>query len=152
MESVVSSTLQHPGGAHSTHVNGVRLISLVQHRDERGPLAILGQDAAQMPFPPARIFFTYEANELARGAHAHVLCEQILICASGKLKVLVRDGEREQIIPLTGPEQALHLGPLVWSEQFDHAPGTVLMVLASHPYDETDYLRTEAHWREALAR
>lgn len=150
MDTLASPTLHHPGSNRPTSVRGVRLITLVQHRDARGPLAILGQDAAQLPFAPVRIFFTYEANEQARGAHAHRGCEQILICTAGSLQVRVSDGEDEETITLCGPEQALYLGPMVWAEQFHHQPGTVLMVLASHPYDETDYLRDVAQWRQAL--
>ena len=140
----------HRGATHPTKVAGVRLITLVQRSDVRGPLAVLGQDSAQMPFNPARIFFTYQATLHARGAHAHRVCEQILICAAGRLKVLVNDGESEEIFDLTGPEQALHIGPMVWTEQFDHQPDSVLLVLASHPYDETDYIRDAAQWRQEL--
>lgn len=150
MDSLTPPTLHHPGATQATSVRGVSLITLVQHHDARGPLAVLGQDQAPLPFAPARIFFTYQANHRARGAHAHRHCEQILICAAGQLKVLVNDGLQSEIIHLTGPLQALHLHPMVWSEQFDHQPHTVLMVLASLPYDESDYLRTPEGWRQAL--
>lgn len=140
----------HRGSTQPTKVAGVNLITLVHRSDARGPLAILGQDAAPLPFNPARIFFTYHANQHARGAHAHRICEQILICTAGRLKVLVNDGKSEETFDLTGPEHALHIGPMVWAEQFDHEPGSVLAVLASHPYDEKDYIRDSALWRQEL--
>lgn len=142
----------HKGSTRPTAVSGVSIITLVQRCDARGPLAILGQDEAPLPFVPSRIFFTYKANEHARGAHAHRVCEQILICTSGRLEVLVSDGKSEEVISLTGPEQGLHIGPMVWAEQFDHLPDTVLLVLASHPYDENDYIRRSEQWRRELTQ
>ena len=149
MEALNDKT--HRGSTQPTKVAGVRLITLVHRSDARGPLAILGQDSAQMPFNPVRIFFTYQANKHARGAHAHRICEQILICTSGHLRVLVNDGKTEEIFDLSGPERALHIGPMVWAEQFDHEPGSVLLVLTSHPYDEQDYIRDATTWRQELA-
>ena len=140
----------HRGSTQPTKVAGVSLINLVHRSDARGPLAVLGQDSAPLPFNPSRIFFTYQANHNARGAHAHRVCEQILICPVGFVRVSVNDGNTKEIFDLTGPEQALHIGPMVWAEQFDHEPGSVLLVLASHPYDETDYIRDAAQWRQEL--
>jgi UDP-2-acetamido-3-amino-2,3-dideoxy-glucuronate N-acetyltransferase len=142
----------HAGSYEQLSVSGVVLISLVQFRDARGPLSVLGQGTAQLPFEPKRIFFTYEANEKSRGAHAHRECSQVLICPSGKLDVTVKDGEREAKICLDAPTMALLVPPMVWAEQCNHSPGAVLMVLASHPYDESDYIRDEVAWREALGK
>jgi hypothetical protein len=30
---------------------------------------------------------------------------------------------------------------MIWAVQHQHAPGTVLLVLASHAYDPADYIR-----------
>lgn len=150
MSNVAPSSLRHAGGISPTKVRGVHLITLVQHRDKRGPLAVLGQDEAALPFVPARIFFTYEANEHSRGAHAHRECEQILICTAGSIKVSVKDGQNEEVFQLSGPKQALHVGKLVWSEQFDHSPDAVLMVLASQPYEESDYIRNAEQWQKLV--
>lgn len=138
------------GSTLPTSVRGVKRIQLVCRRDHRGPLAVLGQDEAPMPFTPQRIFFTYEANEHSRGAHAHRVCEQLLICTSGSLNVRVSDGVTEAVLDLSGPQNAIYIGPMVWAEQFDHTPGAVLMVLASHPYDEADYIRNSDQWRAEL--
>lgn len=138
------------GSTQSTSVRGVKRIQLVSRRDHRGPLAVLGQDEAPMPFIPQRFFFTYEANEHSRGAHAHRVCEQLLICTYGSLKVRVSDGVTEAVLDLSGPQNAIYIGPMVWAEQFGHTPGAVLMVMASHPYDEADYIRNHADWLAEL--
>ncbi len=150
MFSHPADTLIHPGNASPSRVGHVVLIHLVQHCDHRGPLAVLGQDAAVLPFPPIRIFFTHQTQGYPRGAHAHRKCAQILICVAGTCRVLVKDRHQEQEYFLTGPEQALYVGPLVWAEQYDHSTDAVLMVLASHAYDEADYIRDHAAWEQIV--
>jgi UDP-2-acetamido-3-amino-2,3-dideoxy-glucuronate N-acetyltransferase len=131
-------------------VNGVKLIKLVQRGDERGDLAVLGQGDAPLPFVPARLFLTYRSNELSRGSHAHRECEQLLICVTGRVRVLVDDGIHQEVIALTNPSEAVYIGPMVWAEESDHSPDAVILVLASHPYEEADYIRDHAAWQQAL--
>ena len=146
----MTSRLNHDGATVPSVVRGVARIALLQRCDHRGPLAVLGQDDAPLPFAPARVFITYDGNDASRGAHAHIACEQVLICVSGKVSVLVRDGENVETIELSSPKDAVHIGPMVWAEEFDHSPGAVLVVLASHPYDEADYIRNMDAWLAAV--
>jgi hypothetical protein len=74
----------------------------------------------------------------------------VLVCTAGSLRVLVDDGVNREEILLSGPQEALYIPPMVWAEQFGHSPDAVLLVLASHPYDPDDYLRTRAAWLAAL--
>jgi hypothetical protein len=49
---------------------------------------------------------------------------------------------------LDKPEYGLHAPPEVW---LDIVPGTsssILLVLASHPYEEADYIRNHAQFEE----
>jgi hypothetical protein len=39
---------------------------------------------------------------------------------------------------------------MVWAEQDLHSPDAAIVVLASHPYDTSDYLRTRQEWAAAL--
>jgi UDP-2-acetamido-3-amino-2,3-dideoxy-glucuronate N-acetyltransferase len=138
------------GETQATGVSGVKLIKLVQRGDQRGDLAILGQGDAHFPFVPARLFLTYRSNELSRGSHAHRECEQLLICVTGSVKVLVNDGMQKEVIPLNSPSEAVYIGPMVWAEEFDHTSDAVILVLASHAYDETDYIRDYEQWKQTL--
>ncbi|MBP7948763.1 MAG: FdtA/QdtA family cupin domain-containing protein [Verrucomicrobiales bacterium] len=145
-----ATDLIHPGETRNCTVQGVQRIILRQHLDERGPLCVLGQGAAALPFVPQRLFFTSGVKGTRRGEHAHRQCAQLLICTSGRLTVLVDDGWCQEEILLCSPQEALLIPPMIWAEQFDHSPGTVLLVLASHAYDAADYLRTRQDWLEAL--
>lgn len=138
--------LNHDGVTTPTRVKGVCHLKLLHRCDQRGPLAVLGQDGAPLPFVPKRLFLTYEANRESRGGHAHRRCQQILLCASGSVRIRVKDGINEEVFTLDSPREALWLGPMIWAEQFDHSEGTVLLVLASDPYDDADYIRKLRDW------
>jgi hypothetical protein len=64
--------------------------------------------------------------------------------------VLVDDGRRSEVIRLDRPDRALYVPPLVWAEETVLAAGTTYAVLASHPYDTAEYLRTRDAWKMAL--
>ena len=42
---------------------------------------------------------------------------------------------------LSKPTLGIYVPPLVWGSQFRYEAGSVLLVLASHPYDPDDYIR-----------
>jgi len=51
------------------------------------------------------------------------------------------DGRQKQEFLLNGNDQGLLIEPMVWHEMDDFSPDCVLLVLASGPYDERDYIR-----------
>ena len=62
------------------------------------------------------------------------------------------DGRVKETVVLNDPGRALHIGPMVWHELDNFAPQTVILVIASTLYDESEYLRDyEAFRREAEA-
>jgi dTDP-4-dehydrorhamnose 3,5-epimerase-like enzyme len=141
------------GRTQLCRVRGVRRLMLEKFSDQRGVLVVLGQKAVPLPFAPKRVFFTYDPSGMTRGQHSHRECAQVLFCVAGALKISVDDGENHEVFSLSGPNEALYVPPMIWSEQFDHSPDSVLMVLASHDYDERDYIRDIDVWRsEAIAR
>jgi hypothetical protein len=40
---------------------------------------------------------------------------------------------------------------MTWAVQYKYTPDAVLLVLASHPYDPNDYIRTYSDFLEALS-
>ncbi len=80
-------------------------------------------------------------SEETRGQHAHFECEQYLICAKGRVSVLVDDGSNRQEYLLDSPSLGLYLPPMVWGVQYRYSGDAVLLVFASHAYDPADYIR-----------
>lgn len=110
--------------------------------DDRGAINIL-EIRRELPFECQRIFYTYTVPEgSVRGEHAHKACEQFLISLKGKITVLVDDGRghRDEIV-LETPSKGLWLPHGCWGEQSGHSPDNILLVLASRPYENDDYIR-----------
>lgn len=117
-------------------------IHLKSHRDSRGTL-IPGESGSDFPFQVRRFFLvTGVPQGVVRGEHAHKKCEQLLICVSGSVMVHLDPGPPYPPTRylLNKKNTAVHIPPLVWGGQSDFSPGSVLLVLASHPYDPDDYI------------
>jgi hypothetical protein len=52
---------------------------------------------------------------------------------------------------LDKPEYGLHAPPEVWLDIVPGVSPSILLVLASHPYEEADYIRSHAQF-EAFAK
>lgn len=124
-----------------TYQSGAVVYEIPYFVDSRGALNVL-EIARELPFGCQRIFYTYTVPEGSiRGEHAHKKCEQFLIAIRGELHVCVDDGVHRDEIVLDTPSKGLHLPAGCWGEQFRHSPDCILLVLASLPYDNTDYIR-----------
>ncbi|HEV2728173.1 MAG TPA: FdtA/QdtA family cupin domain-containing protein [Solirubrobacterales bacterium] len=127
-----------------------RLIELPEVADPQGNLAF-AEGENHVPFPIARIFHVYDVPEGAsRGGHSHLTLEQAVFCVSGRLEMVVDDGEEKRGFVLDDPRRGLYLPPLVWHDIRGFAPGTVYLVLASARFDESDYIRDYDEYLERL--
>lgn len=125
----------------SSTVSGVRFVQLTQAVDLRGSLAA-GDVGRHVPFQPQRFFTVFDVpSEEVRGAHAHRACEQFLVCLSGSVHAIVDDGRSREEYLLDSPSRGLYMPPLTWGTQYRYSPDAVLLVLASLPYDNSDYIR-----------
>lgn len=94
------------------------------------------------PFDVKRIFYLYDiAGGESRGAHAHKVCNQFLISAAGSFEVLLDDGKFKRQVFLNRPDIGLHIPPGIWASEINFSSGAICLVLASHTYNEADYIR-----------
>jgi acetyltransferase-like isoleucine patch superfamily enzyme/dTDP-4-dehydrorhamnose 3,5-epimerase-like enzyme len=122
-------------------VAGVTLYHFPRISDVRGDLCV-GEFPRNVPFQPARYFLVFDVPSAeTRGEHAHRLCQQFLICASGSVSVVVDDGSCREEILLDRPNLGLYIPPMVWGSQYRYSRDAVLLVFASHNYDPGDYIR-----------
>jgi UDP-2-acetamido-3-amino-2,3-dideoxy-glucuronate N-acetyltransferase len=119
----------------------VELIRLRSIEDVRGNLAV-GELSRELPFQPLRVFLIHGLEgKYVRGEHALKTCHQFLLCANGSCAIVFDDGlSREEVI-LDRRDIGVYLPPLTWWVQYKHSADCVLLVLASAPYDEADYIR-----------
>lgn len=95
-----------------------------------------------IPFDINRVFYLYDIpGGEDRGAHAHKECHQLLIAASGSFEVELDDGKNKRTIFLNRPYYGLHIPPGIWASEKGFSSGSICLVLASHKYDEIDYIR-----------
>jgi UDP-2-acetamido-3-amino-2,3-dideoxy-glucuronate N-acetyltransferase len=122
-------------------VAGVSLCRLVSADDLRGSL-VSGEVHSHIPFEPRRFFSVMRVpSKDVRGAHAHRLCKQFLVCQAGSVAVVVDDGRVREEVVLDDPQLGLYVPPMVWSVQYRYTPDAILLVLASDPYEPLDYIR-----------
>ena len=94
------------------------------------------------PFSVKRVFYLYDiAGGESRGAHAHIECHQLLIAAGGSFEVLLDDGKYKRHFFLNRPNIGLHIPPGIWASEINFSSGAICLVLASHEYNENDYIR-----------
>ena len=130
---------------------GVRLIEVPTHADLRGSL-VVGELAGLLPFAPQRYFVVFDVpSQDVRGEHAHHQCSQFLTCLAGSVVVHMDDGEHRVEVPLDTPSRGLLIPPLVWASQFRYSADAVVLVLASHPYDPADYIRSYEEFLSIVA-
>jgi acetyltransferase-like isoleucine patch superfamily enzyme/dTDP-4-dehydrorhamnose 3,5-epimerase-like enzyme len=125
----------------SLGVRGVVIHRTPVIKDMRGNLLAREIDRG-LPFVPKRCFTVFAVpSKEVRGAHAHRALEQLLICLTGSISVVVDDAVSRQEIVLDSPELALHVPPMVWAIQYKYSADAVLLVLASDLYQADDYIR-----------
>ena len=95
-----------------------------------------------IPFEIKRIYYLYDIpGGEARGGHAHKELYQLIVAAGGSFDVLLDDGINKKIVRLNRPDYGLLVIPGIWRELFEFSSGAISLVLASHVYDESDYIR-----------
>ena len=118
------------------------VIEFVRNADERGTLTV-GEYPVSLPFEVRRFFLVKDVPiGETRGDHAHRECHQLLICTAGRVEVIIRarDGSTTAI-NLDNADRGLHIPPLVWAQQRYLTPDAMLLVFASHEYENSDYIR-----------
>jgi len=111
------------------------------HGDDRGQL-IAVEGMKDFPFEIKRVYYIYDTlPDVRRGFHAHMNLQQILLCVNGSCKIHLDNGVETAEVLLDKPYEGLYINNDTWREMYDFSEGAVLLVLASMPYDEADYIR-----------
>lgn len=137
-------------GVQPTQVCGVALHRMPRVLDIRGSLTV-GEFDRSVPFAVKRYFMVFDVPSMeTRGEHAHRECHQFLICVRGSCAVVADDGKNRQEFLLDRPDVGVYLPPMVWGIQYKYSADAVLLVFASHYYDNADYIRNYTEFRQLV--
>ena len=124
-----------------------RRITLPKISDQRGNLTFVEANH-HIPFDFKRVYYLYDVPGGAdRGAHAHRLLHQFVVCMSGSFDLVLNDGVHEERFHLNRSYYGIYVCPMMWRFLDNFSSGSVCMVLASERYDESDYIR---NWDQYL--
>lgn len=103
---------------------------------------VFAETHKHIPFDIKRIYYILKADDNAhRGKHAHRKLHQVLFCIQGSITMVLDNGtEREEVV-LKNPNRGIFIGNYTWREMKNFKKDTILLVLASEYYNESDYIR-----------
>lgn len=123
-----------------------RTIQLPKIVDDRGNLTFV--EGQHIAFPIRRVYWIYDVpGGEYRGGHAYRTLHEFVIAASGSFDVELDDGEEKRIVPLNRSYYGLSVPPMMWRQFKNFSTNAVCLVLASAPYDESDYIRDYESYR-----
>lgn len=118
----------------------------------RGSLCFC-ETGKHIPFPIRRIFYIFGVSgQIVRGNHANIKTQQVLICLRGSVTIDADDGENQETVILSKPNQGLFLGKMVWRSMRNFEPDTILLVLASGSYEKKDYIDNPDIFKKSLKK
>lgn len=117
-----------------------RIIEIPKIRDEG--FLCFAESEKHIPFPIKRFYYIFDVDDGAiRGKHAHKETQQILFCLRGKIKIILDNGKEKEEVILTEPNQGIFLDKMMWHDMVDFQKDTLLLIVASDFYNESDYIR-----------
>ena len=135
---------------NSCGVARCRLVQLPKVTDPRGSLSFV-ESGNHIPFEIKRIYYLYDiAAGATRGEHGHRKLEQLFVAMCGSFDVTLDDGHITKRFHLSHPWEGLYVSPMMWRSIHNFSPGATCLVLASAPYDESDYYRDYGVFLQAV--
>lgn len=132
----------------SNNIYDCVVLPLSKIYNRAGNLTVI-EGMMNVPFSIRRIYYLYDIpGGETRGGHAHHQLYQVIVAAGGSFDVLLDDGVNQKVVTLNRPNYGLLVVPGIWRELLEFSSGSVCLVLASEKYDEQDYIRDYAKFKE----
>ena len=123
------------------NVNDCRILELPKFLDVRGNLSF-AENYSQIPFEIKRTYWLYDVpGDTARGGHAEINNEELIIALSGAFDIVVDDGTRQKTYTLNRSYYGLYIPKGLWREIKEFSTNAVALEFGSISYDKNDYIR-----------
>ena len=124
-----------------TTVDDCRVLELPRIVRAEGTLTPI-EGGKHVPFEIARVYYLYDVpGGSSRGGHAHKQLLQLMVAIMGSFDVVLDDGSTRRRVSLNRGYHGLYLPNLIWRELENFSSGAICVVLASQPYQESEYIR-----------
>ena len=122
-------------------ISDCKLLDLPKIHAESGDITAIN-NLELIPFETKRVYYLYDVpNRADRGAHAHKELYQLVVAVTGSFDIELFDGIDKIKYTLNQPDQGFLIVPGIWRDLNNFSGGGICLVLASHEYDEADYIR-----------
>lgn len=122
-------------------INDCRIIELPKFLDARGNLSF-AENYKQVPFEIKRTYWLYDVpGGIARGGHAEINNEELIISMSGSFEILVDDGTKQKTFTLNRSYYGLYIPKGLWREIKEFSTNALALEFGSISYDVNDYIR-----------
>jgi UDP-2-acetamido-3-amino-2,3-dideoxy-glucuronate N-acetyltransferase len=91
-------------------------------------------------FQPKRVFIVKDSKTI-RGKHAHKKIHQFLVSLNGIINIKVDFGSSKAEFNLRPLINGIHIPPNIWSTQEYNEENSLLLVISSDYYNESEYIR-----------
>jgi hypothetical protein len=135
--------------ARAAEPAAIQLLTFHQIPDPRGNLTPV-EGEHDVPFAIRRVYWIYDVpGGTARGGHAYRTGEEVFVALSGSFDLTVDDGRGSTVRQtLNRSYYGLYVPALTWRRLENFSTNGVCLVLASTPYEESDYLRDYDEFRQ----
>lgn len=124
-----------------TTVYDCTLVELPKNHFDRGNITAVNE-SLEVPFDIQRVYYLYDVpGGESRGGHGHKELQQLIVAASGSFDLIIDDGRIKRTFHLARPNMGVYMPAGIWRELDNFSSGSICLVLASHAYDEQDYIR-----------
>lgn len=131
-------------------INECKIIKLPFIQNRQGNITPINS-SIDIGFHINRIYYLYDVpGGSSRGGHAHKELQQIIVSVMGAFDVILDDGKSGKTVRLDRAYYGLYIPKMIWRELDNFSSGAICLVLASLPYDETDYYRDYHDFLKAL--
>lgn len=120
--------------------------------DSRGSLTIV-EEGHEVPFSIQRVYWIHSVPEgEERGKHSNKVSSEYVIAVSGSVEITLEDKNGRRTYSLDAKDKGLLIPPDTWDEIRNFSPDAVLLVLASHSYDETTYINSHDEFLQYIGK
>ena len=135
-----------------TTIDDCKILQLPAIHNSQGNLTPI-HSGIDIAFDIKRIYYLYDVpGGAARGGHAHKELQQLVVSVMGAFDVILGDGSNRKTVHLDRAYYGLNIPKMIWRELDNFSSGAICLVLASLPYDETDYYRDYDEYLRALKK